>query len=278
MVYFLIPAYEEEGTLGLLLYKVREVMREVRRDYVAIVLDDGSPDGTAQVAEQYRRFLPVKLLRHAENRGFGASLDRLVREAARQSRYPERDIAIVLEADFTNSPDAVPAMVREIEAGADVVIGARTHHESRIEEAPGAKQFGARVVSTILRAVMPLPRPMMTLISDTPEINKELRKYFRDVQDHLARVTEQVNSFDDLLISIMQARLAQVTVDQNNDMRKIASWAAIAAVWTAIAGVYGMNFVVMPELEWKYGYPLVIGVMVAISYLVYRSLRRNGWL
>lgn len=157
MVYFLIPAYEEEGTLGLLLYKVREVMREVRRDYVAIVLDDGSPDGTAQVAEQYRRFLPVKLLRHAENRGFGASLDRLVREAARQSRYPERDIAIVLEADFTNSPDAVPAMVREIEAGADVVIGARTHHESRMEEAPGAKQFGARVVSTILRAVMPLP-------------------------------------------------------------------------------------------------------------------------
>ncbi|WP_020522824.1 magnesium and cobalt transport protein CorA [Catelliglobosispora koreensis] len=128
------------------------------------------------------------------------------------------------------------------------------------------------------RAVLPLPRPMMTLIADTPEIPKELRKYFRDVQDHLARVTEQITSFDDLLISIMQARLAQVTVDQNNDMRKIASWAAIAAVWTAIAGVYGMNFAIMPELEWKYGYPLVITVMVAISFAVYRGLRRNGWL
>lgn len=128
------------------------------------------------------------------------------------------------------------------------------------------------------RAVMPLPRPMLTLTQDTPEIPKELRKYFRDVQDHLARVTEQINGFDDLLISIMQARLAQVTVDQNSDMRKIASWAAIAAVWTAIAGVYGMNFKIMPELEWTYGYPLVFGLMVLFSFLVYRALRRNGWL
>jgi magnesium transporter len=128
------------------------------------------------------------------------------------------------------------------------------------------------------RAVLPLQRPMLTLISDTPGISKELRKYFRDVQDHLARVVEQINGFDDLLISIMQARLAQVTVDQNNDMRKIASWAAIAAVWTAIAGVYGMNFRFMPELTWKFGYPMMLGVMVVLSYGLYRVLRKNGWL
>src|SRR5687768_8310772 len=158
MVYFLIPAYEEEGTLGLLLYKIRQVMREIRRDYLVVVLDDGSGDGTPQVVEQYRRFLPVKLLRHAENRGFGPSLDRLVREAARLSRYPERDIAIVIEADFTNSPDAVPDMVREIEAGADVVIGARTHHDSLVDDVPGPKRSGARIVATVLRAVMPLPK------------------------------------------------------------------------------------------------------------------------
>jgi dolichol-phosphate mannosyltransferase len=158
MVYFLIPAYEEEGTLGLLLYKIRQVMRDIRRDYLAVVLDDGSGDGTAQVVEQYRRFLPVKLLRHAENRGFGPSLDRLVREAARLSRYPERDIAIVIEADFSNSPDAVPDMVREIEAGADVVIGARTHHDSRVGELPSGKRIGTRIVSTVLKGVMPLPK------------------------------------------------------------------------------------------------------------------------
>ncbi len=128
------------------------------------------------------------------------------------------------------------------------------------------------------RAVLPLQRPMLALVSDTPEIPKDLRKYFRDVQDHLARVVERVNAFDDLLISIMQARLAQVTVDQNNDMRKIASWAAIAAVWTAIAGVYGMNFDHMPELDWKYGYPFMLALMLAISFALYRALRRNGWL
>lgn len=128
------------------------------------------------------------------------------------------------------------------------------------------------------RAVLPLQRPLQLLIGDTPEISKELRKYFRDVQDHLARVVDQVGSFDDLLISIMQARLAQVTVDQNNDMRKVAAWASIAAVWTAIAGIYGMNFDFMPETHWKYGYPMVLTVMLGFSFAIYRLLRRSGWL
>lgn len=157
MVYFLVPAYEEEPTIGLLLYKIRQVMADVRREYLAIVLDDGSSDQTADVAERYRRFLPVKVLRHAENRGMGVSLDRLVREAVRLSYYPERDIAIVLEADFTWSPEAVPAMVREIEAGADIVVGSRLHPESAIDGLSFAKRLSTRIVSTVLRAVMPLP-------------------------------------------------------------------------------------------------------------------------
>ncbi|KHD77828.1 hypothetical protein MB27_08525 [Actinoplanes utahensis] len=69
-----------------------------------------------------------------------------------------------------------------------------------------------------------------------------------------------------------------MTVDQNNDMRKIASWAAIAAMQTAIAGIYGMNFTYMPELKWRYGYPGVLLVMLVSSVLLYRRLRRAGWL
>jgi len=122
MVYFLIPAHEEEETIGLLLYKLRSVMKDVRRDYLAIVFDDGSRDATAQVAEKYRKFLPVRVLKHAKNNGFGPALDRLVRESCRLSRYPQRDIAITIEADFSWSPDPVPAMVREIEAGADIFL------------------------------------------------------------------------------------------------------------------------------------------------------------
>ncbi|MEU5944369.1 magnesium/cobalt transporter CorA [Micromonospora sp. NPDC047465] len=129
------------------------------------------------------------------------------------------------------------------------------------------------------RAVTPLQRPLMTLTAQlNRDVPDEIRRYFRDVQDHLSRTVEQVNSYDDLLNSILQARLAQVTVDQNNDMRKIAAWAAIAAVWTAIAGIYGMNFDVMPELRMTYGYPVVLALMLAISLALYRWFRRNGWL
>jgi magnesium transporter len=129
------------------------------------------------------------------------------------------------------------------------------------------------------RAVVPLQRPLAT-ITDARRglVPKEIRRYFRDVQDHLTRTVEQVSSYDDLLNSILQARLAQVTVDQNNDMRKIAAWAGISAVWTAFAGIYGMNFDFMPELHWKFSYPALWALLVVISVLLYRAFRRNGWL
>ena len=129
------------------------------------------------------------------------------------------------------------------------------------------------------RAVIPLQRPLATLTNAQNRIvPKEIRRYFRDVQDHLVRTVEQVASYDDLLNSILQARLAQVTVDQNNDMRKIAAWAGIATVWTAFAGVYGMNFDYMPELTWRFGYPGLVTLLLAITVVLYRAFRRNGWL
>jgi magnesium transporter len=129
------------------------------------------------------------------------------------------------------------------------------------------------------RAVLPLQRPLASLAGgQLAEVPTEVRRYFRDVNDHLARAVEQVLYLDDVLNSVMQARLAQVSIDQNNDMRKIAAWAGIAAVWTAFAGVEGMNFEYMPELKWVYGYPVVFGLMVVVSLLVYRAFRRSGWL
>jgi magnesium transporter len=129
------------------------------------------------------------------------------------------------------------------------------------------------------RAVVPLQRPLLTLTAEQgPVVPAEIRRYFRDVQDHLTRTVEQVTSYDDLLNSILQARLAQVTVDQNNDMRKIAAWAGISAVWTAFAGIYGMNFKYMPELNWWFSYPALWTLLLIISVLMYRAFRRNGWL
>lgn len=128
------------------------------------------------------------------------------------------------------------------------------------------------------RAVLPLQRPLDALVAPTSDVPREVRRYFRDVHDHLSRTVEQISSFEELLGSILQARLAQVSVDQNQDMRKIAAWAAIAAVWTAIAGVYGMNFRDMPELDWPFGYPIALALMVTASVILYRQFRRAGWL
>ncbi|MCG7526785.1 magnesium and cobalt transport protein CorA [Streptomyces sp. OfavH-34-F] len=136
-----------------------------------------------------------------------------------------------------------------------------------------------REVLEFKRAVSPLLRPMQ-LLSERPMrlIDPDIQKYFRDVADHLVRVQEEVIGFDELLNSILQANLAQATVAQNEDMRKITSWAAIIAVPTMICGVYGMNFEHMPELKWTYGYPMVLGFIGAVCFSIHRMLKRNGWL
>ncbi|ACZ83418.1 magnesium/cobalt transporter CorA [Streptosporangium roseum] len=127
------------------------------------------------------------------------------------------------------------------------------------------------------RSVTPLQSPMSTL-AQRRMIPSEMREYFRDVVDHLARVCEQVESSNELCNSILQAALARSNALANEDMRKISSWVAIMAVPTMIAGIYGMNFDHMPELKSVFGYPIVIGVMVIACSLLYRGFRRNGWM
>jgi magnesium transporter len=100
----------------------------------------------------------------------------------------------------------------------------------------------------------------------------------RDDIDHLYKANEQINAYGDLLNSILQSNIAQVTVAQNEDMRKITAWAAIIAVPTLICGVYGMNLDHMPELHWTYGYPIIVPVMVTACLLIHRGFHRNGWL
>jgi magnesium transporter len=109
-------------------------------------------------------------------------------------------------------------------------------------------------------------------------ISKEVRRYLRDVADHQTHVADQIASYDENLSSLVQAALARVEMQQNTDMRKISAWVAIAAVPTALAGIYGMNFEHMPELQWTWGYPMVLLVMVIVCSLLYRTFRHNHWL
>lgn len=171
--------------------------------------------------------------------------------------------------------DAVQDDIDEVEIE---VFSDSTGQRSRGGDAGRIYQL-KREVLEFKRAVSPLLRPMQ-LLAERPMrlVDPGIQNYFRDVADHLTRVNEQVLAFDDLLNSILQANLAQATVAQNEDMRKITSWAAIFAVPTMIAGIYGMNFDHMPELHWKYGYYGVLLVTTGICFVIHRGFKRNGWL
>jgi magnesium transporter len=129
------------------------------------------------------------------------------------------------------------------------------------------------------RALSPLNDALADLLSGRmPNIDEAAQPFLRDLADHVHRSTEHVSSLDYLLNSIADAHAAQISVQQNDDMRKISAYAALITVPTLIAGIYGMNFVHMPELAWRYGYPGAVLVMAVICFVLYRLFRRSGWL
>jgi magnesium transporter len=173
--------------------------------------------------------------------------------------------------DYLHVIEAVQEDIDQVETDVFAEHGARAD--------PGRIYQLKRELLELKRAVVPLGRPLLDLAGlPIRVVDPEIQAYFRDVSDHQLRAAEQIAAFDELLNSILQAHLAQVTVAQNEDMRKITAWAAIVAVPTMVCGMYGMNFDHMPELHWRYGYGMVIGVIALACLTLYRGFRRNGWL
>ncbi|GHB06813.1 MULTISPECIES: magnesium and cobalt transport protein CorA [Streptomyces] len=136
-----------------------------------------------------------------------------------------------------------------------------------------------RQVLEFRRASGPLAAPTARLAgAGVPFVDKHSQPFFRDVNDHLTRANEHVEGLDRLLSDILAAHLAQMGVRQNDDMRKISAWAAMAAVPTMVAGVYGMNFDHMPELHWAWTYPAVVALMGCAVFGLYRTFKHRGWL
>lgn len=136
-----------------------------------------------------------------------------------------------------------------------------------------------REVVELRRAVGPLATDLQRLGAEHADlISVEILRYMGDVLDHAIKASDRIASFDEVLSSLVQAAVGKVAMQQNTDMRKISAYVAIAAVPTAIAGIYGMNFEHMPELGWTWGYPAVLTLMVLICGLLFRAFRRNHWL
>jgi magnesium transporter len=177
------------------------------------------------------------------------------------------DVAIELQADL----EGLEAEVFSPEGG-----GSR-NTASRIYDFK-------RQILEFRRATGPLALPMSRLAGTAqsgvtvPFVDDRARPFFRDVSDHLTRVNESVENLDRLVSDILSAHLAQMSVRQNDDMRKISAWAAMAAIPTMVAGIYGMNFDHMPELRWEWSYPALVMLMVVLEVLVFRLFKRRGWL
>lgn len=183
----------------------------------------------------------------------------------------------VLHAVLDKVVDDYLAVVEQVEDDIDAIEASvfSVRIGSNIERIYQLK----RDVIEMKRTVRPLGLPLREL-AERPQrlIHPDIRQYFRDVDDHLARVREQIGSYDEVLTTILQAGLARLSIAESEDMRKISAWVAIAAVPTMIAGIYGMNFEHMPELKSHWGYPAVLALMAIICGSLYRGFRRSRWL
>lgn len=129
------------------------------------------------------------------------------------------------------------------------------------------------------RTIFPLIQPIELLAAGkVTHLNASLAPIFSDVRDHLLKVIDEVELMDELIDAALHANSSLIQVQQNTDMRKISAWIAIGAVPTMVAGIYGMNFDHMPELRWRYGYFVVLGLLVAVCATLFRLFRKNEWL
>jgi glycosyltransferase involved in cell wall biosynthesis len=153
MIYVCIPSYNEAPTVGLLLWKIRQVFAGFPREYQLLVLNDGSTDATADVLEPYTRVLPLTVLNHLERRGYAASVEALLRRAVELTDRPKRDAAILMHADFAHNPATLPDLVRRVDSGADVVVA-----EGRVEgESSMAHRWLRHYAPMVLRGVVSVP-------------------------------------------------------------------------------------------------------------------------
>ena len=132
---------------------------------------------------------------------------------------------------------------------------------------------------TLKHAVGPLQEAVGKLYGGrVPQICEHTQEYFRDIADHLTRINQSIDSFREMVTTAISVSLSMITLQENETTKRLAAYAALVAVPTMIAGVYGMNFKHMPELDWVWGYPFAVGVMAAIDVYLFYRLRRAKWL
>ena len=204
----------------------------------------------------------------------------LLHVRARLEADPERlalGPSAVLHAVLDGIVDDYLVVVRELQADADAiereVLGEGSHTRS------SDIYLLKREIIECRLATSPLIEPLQHLSRDEQRlINDAIQPFFGDIADHVLRAHDSIESLNELMTAVLNASLAQLQVRQNEDMRRISAWVALAAVPTMVAGIYGMNFQHMPELAWTWSYPTVLLFLAIESTVLYRYFKRNGWM
>lgn len=257
----------------------RRTKIEVFDDYVFVVARAVTIDGTA----------PTKITEHEVRLIAGDGFLATMRRApgypieAVQARWARR-------ADLRGVGFAVYTLIDEIVDGFLSVVDAAEEEADALEDivfeqdGDGASDLQERLfrlkrtTAELRRSAMPIRQVLDVLHEDPRFASPAIAPYYRDVMDHAIRVVELADNVRDLVTSLLEVLVAQSSNRLNEAMKRLTAWAGIVLVPTLIAGIYGMNFKVMPELRWEWGYPMSLGIMAASAVGLYVAFKRRGWL
>lgn len=232
MIYVCIPSHNEAPTVGLLLWKIRQVFAEFPREYQLVVADDGSTDATPEVLGPYARVLPLTVLRHERQLGYGRTIEELLRLAVERTDRPRRDCAILMHADFAHGPHYLPDLVRRIESGADLVVA----QASLSGEPSRGRRMVRRFAPMLLRGRVRVPG-VSDLVSGFAAFRlSTLRSAFRDGTTPILS-TEGWAANAELIGRTAQyaRRIETVDVVERHDLRPRASrvqpWDTARQLW-----------------------------------------------
>lgn len=217
----------------------------------------------------------VLSVRRDANRGFLGVRARAEREPHQLRKGSGFVLYALVDAVVDRYFPVVDMLESELESIEDHIFGQTGGQRGNIE-----RLYALKRKSQVLRhAVVPLMDAIGRLHGGrVPEVVVETQDYFRDVHDHLLRILGRLDTVRDTINTAIQVTLSMVAIEENDISKKLASYAAIFAVFTAFAGIWGMNFEFMPELKWKYGYPAALCVMGGVCYYLYRRFKKAGWL
>ncbi len=214
-------------------------------------------------------------VRHGKSLSYAAVRDRCENVPEKLKHGEDFILYALMDFIVDNYFPVIDALEEKIEELEEAVYEGRDEQRDVLAEIASLR----RDLLSMRHAVAPLPDICQRIMRyDVPAMDKNTQPYFRDVYDHANILMDRIEALRETVKSVVESKMLMTSMRQNNVMRQLAAWAAMLAVPTMVAGIYGMNFQNMPELTWRYGYYVVVGLMAAVCGTLFWRFKRSGWL